>query len=560
MLEIIEKVVNSLYADECYNKEYSKIYKIHKYWARKPWYIVEKYIKEYSSVGELVFDPFCGSGSTGSEATINGRNFLGQDLNPTAIQVAQGTIDNSVDISKLQDDFLSIQRAVEDKIMSLYSTDDVCTKCGNKNYFKYICNGPKFQPQILGCIYCPVCNAKSYKRPLTKTEQQAMEDSNNITINTWIPDDSFPKKFFKDRFSYKGIHKVTDMYTRRNLYSLSLLLNEIRNCSDNSKQLLMLAFSNTVLHVSKLKGENVRPLGVNNYWIPDDYIEENVWFRFKDRFLNVLNSKEAQNKRIKDIGLNIYGNWEIHQKSALSFMGNEIADYIFTDPPYGEAIQYSELSFVWNAWFNEIYNNEEEIIVNPVQHKDDKQFSSLLNSSLDNIYAALKHNKYFTLCFQNKNFKLWRDIVIHCKELGFKLVDISIYDTYGSPFNKSWAKFSPKADIYVTFRKTDDEISQKYSSKETVEDIVSEIIQYMKQNNIPMNNNRLYDYTVAYLIWALYFNTNEIIIQDFDIPRFTKMVEKVLEEKKERALEGKKEYVQLSLFSEDGSLNASIGS
>ena len=58
MEEIIEHIINSLYIDQCSDKEVSKIYKIHKYWARKPWYIVEKYIEDYSSIGELVMDPF----------------------------------------------------------------------------------------------------------------------------------------------------------------------------------------------------------------------------------------------------------------------------------------------------------------------------------------------------------------------------------------------------------------------------------------------------------------------------------------------------------------------
>ena len=63
-----------------------------------------------------------------------------------------------------------------------------------------------------------------------------------------------------------------------------MLLDCIKSLNSEYEDLLMLAFTNTVLHISKLKGENVRPLGVNNYWVPDDFIEENVWFRFMDRF------------------------------------------------------------------------------------------------------------------------------------------------------------------------------------------------------------------------------------------------------------------------------------
>ena len=79
------------------------------------------------------------------------------------------------------------------------------------------------------------------------------------------------------------------------------------------------------------------------------------------------------------------------------------------------------------------------------------------------IYKALKNESYFTLCFQNKKADIWKTIIAYCKDLGFKLIDVSIYDTFGSPFNKFWADFSPKSDIYVTFQKTQKEPNKTYN-------------------------------------------------------------------------------------------------
>ena len=42
-------------------------------------------IKRYSSEGELIFDPFVGGGTTGLEALLINRRFLGYDINPFAI-------------------------------------------------------------------------------------------------------------------------------------------------------------------------------------------------------------------------------------------------------------------------------------------------------------------------------------------------------------------------------------------------------------------------------------------------------------------------------------------
>jgi site-specific DNA-methyltransferase (cytosine-N4-specific) len=51
--------------------------------------LVRKFIKEFSSEGELVFDPFCGSGVSAVEAMLNGRNYVGYDINPLAVLIAK---------------------------------------------------------------------------------------------------------------------------------------------------------------------------------------------------------------------------------------------------------------------------------------------------------------------------------------------------------------------------------------------------------------------------------------------------------------------------------------
>ncbi|MHA2073201.1 MAG: DNA methyltransferase [Candidatus Hodarchaeales archaeon] len=55
-----------------------------KYQAKLPRGLIER----YSSKGELIFDPFVGGGTTGLEAMLLNRKFLGYDINPFAIFVS----------------------------------------------------------------------------------------------------------------------------------------------------------------------------------------------------------------------------------------------------------------------------------------------------------------------------------------------------------------------------------------------------------------------------------------------------------------------------------------
>ncbi len=58
------------------------------YPAEKPSEIAEVLVRQSSEPGDVVVDPFMGSGSVGVAAARLGRRFLGNDLNPEAVKIA----------------------------------------------------------------------------------------------------------------------------------------------------------------------------------------------------------------------------------------------------------------------------------------------------------------------------------------------------------------------------------------------------------------------------------------------------------------------------------------
>ena len=66
------------------NEEVHPLHKIHPYPARFIPQIPRKAILEYSSKGDLIYDPFCGCGTTLLEANLLGRNAIGTDNNKVA--------------------------------------------------------------------------------------------------------------------------------------------------------------------------------------------------------------------------------------------------------------------------------------------------------------------------------------------------------------------------------------------------------------------------------------------------------------------------------------------
>lgn len=83
------------------------------YFAMFPEQFVEQQLLSYTSQGDLVFDPFCGRGTTVFESLLKGRRAVGSDINPVAVCVslakatAPKLMDISTRINALEDEFHS---------------------------------------------------------------------------------------------------------------------------------------------------------------------------------------------------------------------------------------------------------------------------------------------------------------------------------------------------------------------------------------------------------------------------------------------------------------------
>ena len=63
-------------------------------------------------------------------------------------------------------------------------------------------------------------------------------------------------------------------------------------------------------------------------------------------------------------------------------MPSNSIDYIFTDPPYADKVQYGELNFIWEAWLGlDTHWHDEEIIVNEVRGKSEADWAAMMRQS-----------------------------------------------------------------------------------------------------------------------------------------------------------------------------------
>jgi len=487
---------------------HTPMYLMHKFWARKPHNVVGEYIEHYSKKGEIVLDPFVGSGVTAIEALKRGRKAIAIDLDPIATFITRMTT-LPVDLEEVKKVYQKIKEKAEAKIDSLYETR--CPKCGKKTTF--ICsiweNGEDFPRQIR--LFCPRCQRKIKKKP----------DNEDIEKIKRIADSKIPYWYPKSRLYYSNgkpfkkkekSETIVDLFTKRNLMALSILYHEIESLEENLlNDLMKFRFTSIVHLASKLTPDRpTRPFSsfwaMHSYWIPPIFMESNVWQLFESAIQGrqgLLKGKEDSNEAIKyykegksSEDLENDANILIATQSALSLKGKpasipkESVDYVFTDPPYGGSIQYMELSAIWVSWLKGEKNDsrfdlkfDEEITINENQEKDFDYYHKMLKASFEQVFDALKPGRWLTVTFHNTDIKIYNSIIKAVVLAGFDLEKI-IYQPPARPSAKGLLQpyGSAVGDYYIRFRKPEKKeklLSESEIDKERYERIVVTTVKHI---------------------------------------------------------------------------------
>lgn len=466
---------------------HTSMYNFHKYWSRKTWNVVGKFIENYCPKNGIVYDPFGGSGITAMEALKTGRKVIISDLNPIATEITRLTI-KPVNVNKLHESFLRIEEEVKNKILELYKTK--CRKCGNELVFdcsiwnKNVCTEIRYKN-------CPDCNdTKRGNNTLDDFDIKLLKNIDEHKIKEWFPKQKLYHANgnpFKEKQRYESIDEI---FTKRNLYALSILMAAIEQEKNKDlRDFLKIGFSSMVHLCSKMnpisEAGHFTPFSSawtqHSYWYPSgDYMEQNVWHKFESSMLGaqgLFKAKEESNKYYQNVKFaknfeeviegdaNVFifnGDCiELMNKMFKKYGNNGCVDYIFTDPPYDSSIQYGELSFLWVAWLKKDKKyletiDSREIIHNEKQKKDFIVYTSLLQNSFKEMFNVLKPDNYLTMTFHNPAFKV-RNATIRTGVLaGFELQKIHHQDL-ARPSAKSLLQpfGSAQGDFYLRFYKPD---------------------------------------------------------------------------------------------------------
>ncbi len=433
---------------------------MHKYWARKDWYAVRACIEHYTRPGDLVLDPFCGSGVTVSEALATGRRATGVDLNPMATFITE-MVTTPVSEDELRRAFEQVEDAVRDEINDTYRLDGTCLRCSTPDSLIawHTIRGSRPPSKYTVEPQCLSCGATQKERAITKPEARRLtaleEQFEQIAAaeDLWWPAEAQLR--YPDATPYRQkrrMERFEQHFTRRNLLNCARLLRAIRTLeNEQARRALLYCFTAHLACVSAMNGKRVSGSGwmMNRFYVPPDHYDEAVWERFR-RTYEKLRKANAQSSAL-------IGDREaaIHCASAtdLHIIESASVDYVFTDPPYGDSIDYYELTDFWRCWLRLEMDATDEIVINDRQGKGVEGFGEMLSRAASEIYRVLKSGAWCSVAFHNKDAAVWSAFSSAFARPGFALMRVVPQPPSAKSFTMTWSDGSPKTHVLVHLRK-----------------------------------------------------------------------------------------------------------
>lgn len=258
---------------------------------------------------------------------------------------------------------------------------------------------------------------------------------------------------------------------------------------------------------------------MTGFYTGETYLENNVLQYFENRLTKVIKGKLDYLNYFKKFGqleLNPieYDNaFKVTRQDAKNLdIESESIDYIFTDPPYGDAVPYFEQSVIWNSWLKLIpdYKNEIVITDSKERKKNNDVYEQDINKAFSEIRRVLKTGKMFSLTYHSLSGLEWKAITNACIKNGFDLVDFEwLIQKSFTPRQINRAK-TIKGDVLVTLKKSS--ILKKYQKnfdEVTTELFIRKIEGWLKNECLDTNE-------IFLRIMKMVFS-KRIIIGDVDL-------------------------------------------
>ena len=451
------------------------IYNMHSYLTKVPVNAIIPFIEEFTPEDGLVVDMFAGSGMTALAAKIANRRAVVSDISKLGKHIAKGYMakveenkfrdiaskivtESKEDIGWLYNTVKSSDGETTESIRTVWSFIYECKSCGGKLNYYQVFKSAEWQSTKMACNHCQTKFIKKDSKVIgeepvlvvVKENRQVEQSLTDLDLSNIIKADKLDYRskipnliISEDREMYKrsalkkwGTTETKCFFSQRNSATLYDLWNKINLVEDkNIKQKLRFCFTAILPRASKRYQWSYKaPLNAanQNYYISPVFYEWNIYDLFMRKIEASIKSdkllfKSENNKNKQE--------YVTASADELLHLTDESVDLVFTDPPFGSNIFYSDMNLFQEAWIEDVTSNDKEAVIRTTVNKDLKikskeLYKSLLKKSFVEAYRVLKKGGKLSIVFGNSKGDIWALAQEAFIEAGFtkKPVSIKILD------------------------------------------------------------------------------------------------------------------------------------
>lgn len=353
--------------------------------------------------------------------------------------------------------------------------------------------------RVLARVY-GTTSGRCWSRDPTKADRQLIERIEETEIPAAFPVAAMMGKggvnwgdLYRSGY-HEGITHVHHFYTRRNLIAVASVNQLIAQAATDQRDILSLWLSSYNASHSTLMSRVVAKRGQRDLvttsnqpgvlYVSGLPVEKNVFEGLRRKIKTIANALECLQ--------GTDGTVEIHQASCTkTHLADGSVDYVFTDPPFGGNIPYSEANFINESWLGRYTDAQKEAIVSPAQGKDLSGYQRLLTEAFSELHRIMKPNAKATVVFHSTDRSVWNAFVTAFRAAQFSVEASSVLDKTQASFKQVTAPYSVKGDALLLLTKA---AISKCEPPQQVQAILRELVAdaLRKRNSQEESPQRLY--------------------------------------------------------------------
>ena len=450
------------------------IYNCHAYLTKVPIGAIQPFIETFTEPGDVVVDFFAGSGMTGLAALTMGRRARLSDISVLGQHIANGYLKkvSAPELLRVADDVTEKARkalgtlyttkresdgAPLDMVRTIWSFTYRCPACDFKMvYFEHL-NEKGRPPEA-----CPSCDGPFARRNWPRLQdvplqvvvrgengRQVEQGVSTFDLRTLraaekdarledVPSQAIEKH--REMYSRSGLGKAgmteTGMFfSPRNAIALLELWRAINGVRDETiRQKLRFAFTAILPRASKrYQWSAKRPLNAQNqtYYIAPVYYEWNVFELFGRKVNAAIKATDTLFGQASLFGKPSEQDvtYEVASADRLKHLQDESVDYVFTDPPFGSNIFYSDMNLFHEAWLGETTDYRSEAVVHTTGERKngaEERYENLLRDAFKEGWRVLEPGKFMSVVFGNSSGRIWGLVQRALRDAGFKAAPVHV--------------------------------------------------------------------------------------------------------------------------------------